>query len=242
MHRRKKKKSLWILLLLLTAAISFFFWQFSHLFFSTTNHQPGKINTIGIPIPSGYEEFGIDVSRYQKKIDWSRVVRFQSGKFKVSFAFIKATEGKSLKDPYFDRNLLECRKHGIPCGAYHFYNPRSNAEEQANFFIQNYKYHPGDLPPVLDVEKDYPPKTLLAGVLIWLKKVESHYKIKPIIYCNSAYYESYFSGTEIDLYPLWLAHYRTGEPRISRNWSYWQWSDQANIDGIEGNVDVNVKK
>lgn len=241
-RNRRKRKKLWPYWLISSVVISFLVWQFGGLIIPKHNTSPGKVTSIGVSIPSGYTEFGIDVSRYQEKIDWERVVKFHSGQFSVSFAFIKATEGRSLKDPFFSRNLSECRRVGINCGAYHFFNPRVNAEEQAQFFIQSYNAASGDLPPVLDVEKDYDRTALLNGVLTWMNIVEKHYGTRPILYCNSAFYDEYFEGSDLDRYPLWLAHYKTETPKVTRKWDYWQWDDGASIDGIQGSVDVNVRQ
>lgn len=239
-YRRKHKKT-WPYWIIAGMVIGLLVWQFGGNLLHHKNRPPEKVTSLGVPIPEGYSEFGIDVSRYQEKIDWERVVKFRSGRFSVSFAFIKATEGRSLKDPYFNQNLQECRRVGINCGAYHFYNPRADATEQAQFFIRSYTAAPGDLPPILDVEKDYDKTALLDGVITWMNIVGKQYKTQPILYCNSTFYDKYFSGTTLDSYPLWLAHYKTNSPRISRKWDYWQWSDEANVDGINGPVDVNVR-
>ncbi len=55
----------------------------------------------GIPIPSAYQIHGIDVSRYQQRISWEAVKNMQVSSTKLSFAFIKATEGISRLDPFF---------------------------------------------------------------------------------------------------------------------------------------------
>ena len=37
------------------------------------------------------------------------------------------------------------RQHGFIRGAYHFYNPKTDASRQADFFIRSVKLEPGDL-------------------------------------------------------------------------------------------------
>ena len=46
---------------------------------------------------------GIDVSRYQGKIDWARVKAGGTG-----FAIIKCTQGVNTVDPEFHRNMRNC--------------------------------------------------------------------------------------------------------------------------------------
>ncbi|MCQ5014582.1 hypothetical protein NE615_27855, partial [Escherichia coli] len=47
------------------------------------------------------------------------------------FAFIKATEGEKLVDPYFSRNWQLSRENGLLRGAYHYFSPSVSASVQA---------------------------------------------------------------------------------------------------------------
>src|SRR5690606_30109782 len=105
-----------------------------------------------IRIPKPYTIYGIDVSYYQGKIDWPKVKAMEEDGVKVTFAFIKATEGLLSVDPYFQRNWREAPKAGIKVGAYHFFRPKKSGLWQANFFLQTVSLEKGDLPPVVDIE------------------------------------------------------------------------------------------
>jgi lysozyme len=77
----------------------------------------------------GYEVKGVDVSHYQGEIDWLALRK--SG---VRFAYIKATEGASLRDPRFAENWQRSHDAGIARGAYHYFLLcKSGAEQAANF-------------------------------------------------------------------------------------------------------------
>ncbi|MPM27718.1 Lysozyme M1 [bioreactor metagenome] len=206
-------------------------------------HPSEKITRIGIPLPENYEVFGIDVSRYQNQIDWVRVADFKSGRFTVEFVFIKATEGKSMRDPAFADNWDGAKEAGIPRGAYHYFKPGVDAETQANHFCRNVKLEKGDLPPVLDVEETADGmgrNKLVKSIWTWLQIVERHYGVKPIVYSGAVFFETYLSGTSIEKYPLWVAHYYESRPATFAKWKFWQFSDKASIDGISGPVDANV--
>src|SRR3546814_20329076 len=71
------------------------------------------IDSFGIHIPTRYEIHGIDVSRYQGRIDWEKVAAMESDGIRISFAYIKATEGMMLIDHRFKRNWRESREPGI---------------------------------------------------------------------------------------------------------------------------------
>jgi lysozyme len=54
------------------------------------------------------------------------------------------------------------------------------------------------------------------------------------------FYERYL-GEDFDDYPLWVAHYyQLQQPRIKREWLFWQHSDKGNVNGIVNKVDFNV--
>lgn len=93
---------------------------------------------------------------------------------RLQFAFIKATEGEKLVDPYFSRNWLQSRKNGLLRGAYHYFSPSVAAPVQARLFLQTVDFSPGDFPAVLDVEErgKLSAKELRKRVIQWLKMVE----------------------------------------------------------------------
>src|SRR5919106_1214014 len=90
---------------------------------------------------------GIDVSKWQGKIDWASVRAAGT-----QFAFIKATEGGDHVDERFLENWHGAQQAGIPRGAYHFVYWCRPAHEQAAWFKRNVPQDPDALPPVLDVE------------------------------------------------------------------------------------------
>lgn len=201
-----------------------------------------KVKDVGVPIPEYYSIHGIDISRYQNKIDWNRVKGFSSGPFKVSFVFIKATEGTSLVDPFLTTNWAGAAEVKIPRGAYHFFIPNKDPIKQASHFVNHVSIGIGDLPPVLDIENTggLDRGALISNALVWLRLIEAHYGMKPIVYTGANFYNSYFKGSEIEKYPIWIAHYYMDEPDFSGKWTFWQHTDRARIDGIEGLVDLNV--
>src|SRR5438552_17208341 len=91
---------------------------------------------------------GIDVSHFQKAINWPAVA-----KAGVTYCFIKASEGATLADSFFKINWSGAQAAGILRGAYHFFRPLADASAQAELFANTVgDLSPGDLPPVLDLE------------------------------------------------------------------------------------------
>lgn len=189
------------------------------------------------PLLAGYSVHGIDVSAYQGRIDWPEVARHR-----VRFAFIKASEGATLRDPRFARNWRAARAAGILSGAYHYFQPNRAGAVQAKLFIGLVPLAPGDLPPVLDVEaaRFHDVAELRREVRQWLELVRAHYGVPPILYSNYGFYRRYLAG-HFDDFPLWLAHYEVARPALpATRWIIWQHSDEAYVPGIRGTVDFNV--
>jgi lysozyme len=196
-----------------------------------------------IRIPKKYSIHGIDVSSYQGKIDWKMVKSMKEDSVHITFAFIKATEGVSSVDAYFQRNWREAPKAGIICGAYHYFIPRKSGSWQARFFLQTVKFDDGDLPPVVDVEdlSGQTPEKMRKELKDFIQHVEKKTGVKPIIYSGLVFYKDYLKGY-FDGYPLWIAHYYQQELKAgaSTKWHFWQHSDKAKINGISHVVDFNA--
>ncbi len=194
-------------------------------------------------MPEQYKVCGIDVSLYQSKIDWELVKNMREDSIHITFAFIKATEGAFLVDPYFQRNWREAPKAGIICGAYHFFRPEISGKWQARFFLQTVKTEKGDLPMVVDVEQldGVQPAKMRKELSAFLKYIETQTKVKPIIYSGLTFYQDNLLG-HFDDYTLWLAHYYQPDLKITKatNWKFWQHSDKARVNGINHVVDFDV--
>jgi lysozyme len=184
-----------------------------------------------------YKIHGIDVSHYQKIIDWKTVAKQE----KVCFAFIKATESVDYQDSIFQKNWEQAKSAGLIRGAYHFFRPNVSVEWQIKNFTQQVQLEKGDLPPVLDIEdfRNVTMPTLIERVRLWLIFVEEHYKVRPIIYASLNVYEEYLQFAFPE-YPVWIARYNRTEPPKNTAWLFWQYSDYTTMDGVEGNVDKNV--
>lgn len=237
-------KSVWIRLIALgfvlcLALTAYFIWT------NISNRDKFvRYQEFGIDIPVNYKIHGIDVSKFQKEINWQAVKQMRVQKIRISFAFIKATEGITRQDPSFKDNWEKAGKAGIIRGAYHFFYATRNPIKQAINFNNVVTLQPGDLPPVLDIEttNNLPASVIRSTAKIWLEEMERVYKVKPIIYTNIHFYETYL-GDEFDGYPLWIAHYYQKErPRSVRNWKFWQHSDIGRVNGIRTTVDFNVFK
>ncbi|CAD7023740.1 glycoside hydrolase [Pseudorhizobium endolithicum] len=195
--------------------------------------------------PHRHDIHGIDVSKWNGDIDWQAARK--SG---VSFAFIKATEGKDRIDSAFERNWRGAAAAGLPHAPYHFYYFCSTPDEQADWFIRNVPKAAVRLPPVLDAEWNHasptcklrPDATIVrASLQRFMDRIEAHYGKRPIIYTTVDFHRDNLVGHFED-YHFWVRSTAAHPEDIyaSRRWAFWQYTATGIVPGIEGNTDINV--
>lgn len=203
------------------------------------------ITESGVSDDEKYPVKGVDVSAYQKEIDWKGLE--SEG---IRFAFIKATEGSSHKDKNFEYNWKEAHKTDMKVGAYHFMSYDTEGTEQAQNFSETVNKKLGMLPPAVDVEfygqyvEEHPSREKMYEVLDeLLAELEDEYNRKPLIYTNSYIYDNYISG-RYDDYSIWISdHSIPDKLSDGRKWTFCQYTFKAKskyVAGGEKYVDMNV--
>lgn len=192
--------------------------------------------------PEGYNVRGIDISHYQNNIKWEKLRNASLNNDPVRFIIIKATEGKDLYDDDFNDNFFQAQQNDFIRGAYHFFVPGIDAEAQAKFYLHQVHLVPGDLPPVLDIEKTgkLTKAQLQKDVKTWLDIVENKYGVKPILYTSYKFKMDYLDSPIFNEYPYWIAHYYINKLEYKGDWVLWQHTDCGKVDGIKGFVDCNI--
>lgn len=184
---------------------------------------------------------GIDVSQYQGTIDWENLEAIEE-QFEIKFVVVRATAGSKKVDRNFKKNWKNLSSTVYIQGAYHYYRPDENSTDQAKNFIKNVKLRKGHLPPILDIEKM--PKgqsmdKLKKGLQNWLTIVEKQFGVKPIIYTGEKYFED-FLQEDFPNYKFWIANYNPWKEKIEDEYLMWQFTEKAQLHGINELVDVNV--
>ncbi|RVC46686.1 lysozyme [Mesorhizobium sp. M4A.F.Ca.ET.090.04.2.1] len=180
---------------------------------------------------------GIDVSHHQGRIDWRRVAADD-----VAFAVIKATEGGDHVDDAFATNLREAREAGLAVGTYHFFTFCPPGGDPARDFISVVPRGEPLLPPVVDIEfggncpQRPSAEQLNTELQAFLGPVEAAFGKPAIVYLTDEAAQAY--SAHIAVRPRWLRSLamRPGED----DWIYWQYHNRGRVDGIVGDVDLNV--
>lgn len=210
----------------------------------------------GAEVPAGRYDYAVDISKYQKDINWDSLMVMTDTRGKtiksiskavsirrVRYVMIKATEGRRMQDRLFHEHWDKARKAGYGRGSYHFFRSSVSADEQAANFIKtvgNIRHR--DLAPILDVEtvhRGCSRKELNDGIRTWLRTVENHYRRKPIIYTSDSFIKDWLDADIVRDYPVWVARYGGKEPRHS-GWVLWQFTDKAAVYGIPSHCDLSV--
>ncbi len=186
-------------------------------------------------INSRYRE-GIDVSHYQGNINWDQV----AGSTKISYAYLKATEGATYVDDTYAYNLREARRVGLSVGSYHFYRPNVPVRQQFDNIVSNIKAEEQDLIPLIDVEHRgrVSDKKFIRDLKELLRLLEKHYGKKPLLYSYQNFYNRHLCG-HFDGYHWMIAKYQDEKPVLNDDTDYimWQYTAKGSIEGIRGHVD-----
>lgn len=193
--------------------------------------------------------FGIDLSKYNGTVDWPKVKA--SG---VDFAMLRLGyrgygSGVIELDEKFVEYAQNAQLNGIEIGAY-FYSQAINeveAIEEANYIVGAVGSFGLKFPIAIDVEK-VKNDTARADALslrdrtALVKKfceTVKGYGYKPIIYAERDMLIAGLDLNELKDYDIWLAD--TNNPTdFPYNFSMWQYSQKGKIDGITGDVDLNI--
>lgn len=198
------------------------------------------------------EILGIDVSHYQHKIDWKKV-KAQGKQFAILKCMYEAQSHRI--DETFEYNYKECGNNGIARGVYIFVASASIADTKgdAQALLNHLKGRPLEYGIWLDYE---------AAVL----RKQGKEKIKEMtkiyadmfrkagyfvgIYCNVDWYNNVIHDDLKKKYDFWIARYpKTDKGNYNPSSKLkptfkgavaWQYSSKGNVDGITGNVDLNV--
>ena len=192
---------------------------------------------------------GVDVSSYQGAVDWERVKN--DG---IDFAILRVgyrgyTVGSLNKDTYFELNAHNAARAGLDVGVYIFSQAITVEEalEEADFVLEAIRDCNITGPVVFDWEvigkkeaRTYglDTDTLCAAANAFCSRIrEAGYQ--PMIYFNAyAGYVKYDLSRVLD-YPFWFAQYKA-QPDFYYDFQLWQYTSSGKVDGIQGNVDMDV--
>lgn len=199
---------------------------------------------------------GIDVSDNNGTINWKKAKA--AG---VKFAILRSVRGSGKTDYKFDANFMGVIENEIPFDVYKYTYASTEAKtiEEANAVIALLKsYGIENITVWWDVEA---PSIRSIGASQLIKNIKAAklavegagYAFG--VYCNKDWYENILklANTDIDC-RVWIARYPYGnsakqitdtpsdsyKPATTQELFGWQWTSSGGVDGINGNVDMNI--
>lgn len=198
-------------------------------------------SAISLGAPSGVDVSGNN-HRAIGDINWNHVK--SDGQ---SYAFVKATEGEGWVNTHFVADANAAAAAGLKVGAYHYARPATDPARQAADFAAQLALVPGQtLPPVLDLEvaEGKSPQQLIEWTRTFTSELKRLTGRTPMIYTYRYFWaDNMANTTEFSEMPLWLAAYQNTAPAPMGGWdkiAFWQRSDSGRVNGIAGNVDMNL--
>lgn len=197
---------------------------------------------------------GLDVSHWEKHIDWGLAAENPHSEF----VFMKATEGTEYVDDFFTHNWTGVKDFGRLRSPFHFASKDENGLLQAEHFyntILSQTDKKWDLAPCIDLEDEYqvPHSWYMANKISFWTIVDQLidatidlFEEDPIIYSNVGFLDDISPPDFLAEFPLWVANTGVIAPTLPlpwrkyrKTWLFWQYRFDLRIPGINAAVDGN---
>lgn len=198
------------------------------------------------------EVLGIDVSHYQRDIDW-RLVKDSGKRFAILKCMYEAQSHR--KDEYFEANYKGAGDNQISRGVYIFIASSSIADPEgdAKSLLKHLADRPLEYGIWLDYESDvlgWQGKSRIEDLTYIYANMFRSAGYYTGIYCNKYWYDALITDRLKEDFDFWIARYPkndtgTYKPQSSLRPSYktavaWQYSSKGKVPGIKGDVDLDV--
>ena len=176
---------------------------------------------------------GIDVSKYQGKIDWEKV------KIEKQFAIIKMGSGKG-EDKEYENNYKGAKAAGVKIGAYYYSYAKdaAGAEKEAKEALELLKGKQFEWSIYYDIEGDAL-KGDVNGMLDTFCSILKDKNYLCGVYSSAWYLNNTFNSSILSKYEVWVAQYEVDHPSFNGEWGIWQYSKKGRVSGIKGDVDFD---
>lgn len=189
---------------------------------------------------------GMDVSYWQGLINWERVKADD-----IDFAILRCGYVKTLGRPQVDqqwkRNAQECERLDIPYGVYIYSYAKTveAAKAEADHVINTLKGFSPTYPVYFDLEEKSLESTsnrmLLANMASAFCDKIAAAGYTPGIYANTNWWNNYLTDPVFDQWERWVAQYNSKCSYTRGSYRLWQCSASGKVDGIVGNVDLDLE-
>lgn len=180
------------------------------------------------------DQIVIDISHWQPPPDW---VKVRAGG--TQGVILKCTEGTAYFDPTYDGRYIGARENGLLTSSYHFLRP-GDMTDQMDWYILHADTTPGRR-LVIDYEDE---NVSFNDLELATKYLFDNTGCEVTVYGSNVLVDA-CRGKHSEVLArtsLWQARYGPNEPKVPDiwpRWSLWQHTQNGDIDGIKGDVDLN---
>lgn len=192
--------------------------------------------------------FGIDVSKWNKEIDWNTVAAYGVDFVIIRCGYRGSKTGALVEDPYFRQNIEEAQEAGIKVGVYFFTQATTEVEaiEEASMVLALCKGQKLALPVFIDTEGaggsgradglDVETRTMVCEA--FCRTIENS-GFNAGVYASKNWYENNLETERLEDYTIWLAQY-SREATYEGKYDLWQYTSAGTVEGIGTRVDLNM--
>ena len=192
---------------------------------------------------------GVDLSVYQGDVDFGKVKDAGFDYCMLRVGYRTYGGGVVTADANFETYVSDAIKNDLDVGVYFFTSAITTAEakEEAEFVLDSIKPYNINYPVVLDVEEivsgtsrqdSLSQEELTEIVKTFCETIEDEgYEV--MIYSNLKGFIAKVNLEELEDYDKWFANYDT-TPYFPYKFTMWQYSSTGSVDGIDGDVDLNI--
>lgn len=225
--------------------------DYEHFTYPVLNEETGKYEgDVTLDSSTGITtRKGIDVSRFQGKINWKKVANDDIDYAYIRLGYRGYGSGKIVTDDAYENNIENANAAGLDTGVYFFTEAISEREaiEEAEYVLENLEGQKINLPIVIDVEesassdsrtKDLTKEQRTDIVIAFCERIkEAGHDV--MIYGNTKSFLIMMDMERLEDYDKWFAYYKY-PLRFPYKMSMWQYTANGQVEGIEGGVDINI--
>lgn len=192
--------------------------------------------------------FGIDVSKWNKEIDWESVKAAGVDFVIIRCGYRGSKTGALVEDPYFKKNVEGAEAAGLKVGIYFFTQATTEIEavEEASMALMLCRNYKLALPIFIDTEgaggngraDGLGVETRTAVCEAFCRTIDNS-GFNAGVYASKNWFTNNLSTENLSDYTIWLAQYSRAATYDGR-YDLWQYTSAGTIDGIETRVDLNM--
>lgn len=194
--------------------------------------------------------FGIDVSRYQQKVDWNKVKQAGASFVIIRIGYRGYETGALVLDSMFESHLAGAKAAGLKTGVYIFSQAINEDEAREEAFACAYVLNGRslDYPVYFDSEYSTSAHTGRADNLSKAERTAcavafceelKKYGYEPGVYASTSWFQNHLDLSALQGYRIWNAHYGVSAPSIDCD--MWQGSCTGQLSGVSSSgVDLNI--